>query len=262
MKKDVRGLVENNKGNCKRVYEIEFNHECEIKIVTKDWGYIVFQIENKKNEMVKIILFPKKSKNALNTLNNLMNGKDNKTYILTCHPELFRDKFGKKHDNNEFKNIDVKKENEVIEEKKEIIETKTNSPICNKAIRGIEKGYGDLGNNKDRLIEKRANLDTTKEEKEKELRGDEEELEEVKEEKKNIKTKLDEAINIHNDEDEAYRLLGKYFKKLREEEEINKSITEKKNQIINISTKMGILTKKIQRIQRLIDEANSVALSD
>lgn len=261
MKKDVRGLVENNKGNCKRVYEIEFNHECEIKIVTKDWGYIVFQIENKKNEMVKIILFPKKSKNALNTLNNLMNGKDNKTYILTCHPELFRDKFGKKHDNNEFKNIDVKKEIEVKEEKKEIIETKTNSPICNKAIRGIEKGYGDLGNNKDRLIEKRANLDTTKEEKEKELRGDEENLKKKEEGIKMIEIELDEAKN-NNDKDEAHRLLDKYFERVEEIEEFKKSITEKKNQINNISTKMGILTKKIQRIQRLIDEANSVALSD
>lgn len=256
--KKVRGLVKNNKGNCKRVYEIEFNYTDKIKIVIDECGYAVIEIETGKNEMARVITFKNKEK-YYNDLNNVKNGKDKKTYVLTCEEEPY-----KGHDNNPIKDIKEKKEIEV-KEKKEIEvkeETRTNSPICNKAIRGIEKGYGDLGNNKDRLIEKRAKLDTTKEEKEEELRGDEKELEEVKEEKKNIKTKLDEAINIHNDEDEAHRLLGKYFEKLREEGEINKSITEKKNQIINISKEMEIKTKKIQRIQRLIDEANSVALSD
>ena len=227
MNKDDRGLVKNNKGICKRVYEIEFNHEDKIEKVIEKGGYTVFKIENRKNEIAKPISF-KQNKKFYNILNNVKNGKDKKTYVLTCKDELY-----KGYDNNVILNIEGK--------------TKTDSPICNKAMEGVKSLLSDLNNESDRVFEERVNLEKREEEIEEEIQYRKKYLEGIEEGKKNVRIKLNETINIPNDKDEAHRLLEEYFEMVEETEEIKKSIAEKENLIVPESDIDS-------EVQKMIDE--------
>lgn len=245
MKKEVRGLVKNNKGNgvYKRVYKIEFNYTDKIKIVIDECGYAVFEIETGKNEMAKVITFKKKEK-YYNDLNNVKNGKDKNTYVLTCEEEPY-----KGHDNNRIKDIVKKIEKKENEEIKKIREIKTSSPICNKVIEGLCEAMCSLMDECVIVAEERDKLEGELKEKNEELRLIKEKLEKVAVSEKNTEIEYIKAGKILDNETEVLRLYKLLTKCSKEKKCYNDEKIKIEDEIKLIKAKKSVKTKELQELE-------------
>lgn len=227
-------------GVYKRVDKIEINYEDKIEIVAQNSRWVIFEIKIGKNEIVRIEV--SKSNGDCAILLDIKGKKNKKIYVLTCGG---KPRSGEKN-TNKVTGVVEKKEIEVKEEKKEI---EISSPIYNKAREEVYKQLVSYRNKFNRIEEERIQLERDLEKEVKNERGVDKRLKEVKEDKKNIKIKLNKVVDTPDNytDDDVLKLFHELAKFSKKEKCLNDEKNKIKDRKKSIIAKKGVKTKEMEK---------------